>query len=80
MKKIVFIVSILAILVASVILSIAIEHNTMQVFCRDLDTNLCSFDYSYATFIWLSWFIPTFVILFVVFIIFRKLIQLVLKF
>ena len=76
MKRIVSIASVLAILVASIILSVAIEHNTMQVFCKDLDANLCSFDYSYATFIWLSWFIPTFVILFVVFIIIRKLIQL----
>ncbi|WP_353496322.1 hypothetical protein [Vibrio sp. CB1-14] len=61
MKKLLIFSVIVSIIIASMVLSIAIEHNTMEVFCKEIDTSECSFDYFYAIFIWLTWFIPTFV-------------------
>lgn len=62
MKRLLVLAFIVSSIIATVILFNAINHNTMEVFCKDIDTNECSFDYSYAAFIWLIWFIPAFVI------------------
>lgn len=61
MRKLLAFSAIVSITIANMVLSVAIEHNTMEVFCKEIDTNECSFDYFYAIFIWLTWFIPTFV-------------------
>ncbi len=61
MRQLLILAVTVSIIIASMVLFIAIEHNTMEVFCKDIDTSECRFDYFYAIFIWLTWFTPTFV-------------------
>jgi hypothetical protein len=46
---------------------VGVQHNTMQVFCVNPVSNDCQFDYFYAFFVFVSWFIPFFVFFVVVF-------------
>ncbi len=60
MKKLIAIVFIVSISIASFALYAGITHNAMGEFCKNLDLDTCKFDFSYAAFIWASWFIPIF--------------------
>jgi hypothetical protein len=46
-----------------------VQHNTMQVFCVNSVSNDCEFDYLYAFFVFAQWFIPLFIIFFLVFLV-----------
>ncbi len=71
MKKLIIGILIISILIASFALYAGITHNPMDVFCIHRD--ICNFDYSYAVFIWFSWFIPAFFVPFIVIVIFKYL-------
>lgn len=60
MKYIYLTAFIIATLIACFALYAGIDHNPMGVFCKNENLDLCEFDYSYALFIWFSWFIPFF--------------------
>jgi hypothetical protein len=66
MKKILLFSTFIAFVIASAILLIAIDHNTMEVFCIDSGHQECQFDFRYAAFIWLGWFLPALVVQLVV--------------
>jgi len=69
MKAIILLIFIASAFVASVALYAGIDHNPMDVFC--INSSACSFDYGYAVFIWLSWFIPFFVVPLIIILIYR---------
>lgn len=72
MKKIIFGVFIISVFIASFALYAGITHNPMDVFC--INRNTCNFNFSYAAFIWFSWFIPVFIIPLIIVAIFRYLV------
>lgn len=51
---------IVSICIASFALYAGVTHNSMSEFCSNPDGEVCEFDFGYAAFIWLGWFIPTF--------------------
>jgi len=53
---------ILSSVVATFVLVAALDHNTMEVFCKVSSASECDFDVSYAAFIWILWFLPAFVV------------------
>lgn len=67
MKKTLLFSTFIAFVIASAILFAAIEHNTMEVFCVDSGRQACLFDFKYAAFIWLGWFLPALVVQLVVY-------------
>jgi len=76
MKVIIFLLFIIAVLMACFALYAGVTHNSMGEFCVSdniQDINLCEFDYAYAAFIWFSWFIPVFFIPLIIVFIFRFL-------
>jgi hypothetical protein len=62
MRYFIFVVFLIACSIASFALYAGIQHNPMGEFCKNEDLSTCDFDYIYALIIWLSWFIPFFVL------------------
>ncbi len=81
MKKLIIIVFIISVCIASFALYAGITHNAMGEFCQDLDLDLdiCKFDFYYAAFIWASWFIPIFFFQLIVIVIVKYIITVLKK-
>jgi hypothetical protein len=62
MKIYLTIALLVSICIASFALYAGITHNAMGEFCKDLDLEVCRFDFAYASFIWFGWFIPTYIV------------------
>ena len=60
MKFIIGMAFILSSIIATLVLVAAIDHNTMEVFCKLDSVSECDFDFSYAAFVWALWFFPVF--------------------
>lgn len=67
LSKAALIAAYLAIFIAFLITSVAIEHNAMGEFYKDIGAPDLEYDLGHLFLIWLSWFLPAFLIGFVVF-------------
>jgi len=79
MKVALVVITFISCVVAFFSLYVGVTHNSMGEFCRNLDLDECKFDYYYAAFIWLTWFIPFFVVQLVTFCFVRFVISVITK-
>ncbi len=68
MKKFVMLTFFTSTCIASFVLLLGISHNSMGEYCRQFTVDGCDFDFVYAIFTWLNWFILVFLLQHIIFI------------